>query len=705
MAKQRLHCHDCGRRYDPRQPVEGAGLRCIACGGPLAPELPAGGRPKRKDPWKGRTVGGARLRKLLRVRPGLRVYRASHPGMRLPVRVELFPARAAEEQDERMRDLFARAALARELHSPHVVAVLDLGRRRDCWYIMTELRPSSLRRELEKRGRLGPRRTLAVAEDVLHGLAAIHEAGSLHGNVTPDGILLNYDGAAQLDHPAPPPSGEDLSRRTLTEGGMLTGPALYAAPELAAEGSEPDRRADLYSLGATMREALTGRAPVPGAPEELPEQLGAWLERLTAEEPDERPQTASQALSELGELALELSRAGKIGPVRAAATPSERRLTAVKWATGWGLAAVALLVLALIPVGMLWQQRKQKRALRHEAEAAAPHRVLLVVHAAEPLQQDPIGAERRLAVRAALRHALACYAEFEPTDPHWSDALRGAGGGVDEAMEAAGARHLLAAAHAPGFRRRRWTLTFASSGRTRWSMGSECAVEGDDLSPLIEAAEGLLARAAGRLGLSRDGPPSGSAPGDAAAWAAAGAALAAERCGDWAAARDHARRAQELAPGAAAFAALAALYDAAHAAEGSDAFPPAEALPEEGLPPELASLASVLQAMGGGEEAAVERAFGTHLARHPRSARGYYLLGLWRLRGQERPGEAAIAFRHAFDVDPHYEPAARAYLRTVAPREPERVEPFLELVDERVEDEEKARRLGELARRLTGSDQ
>ena len=63
-----------------------------------------------------------------------------------------------------------------------------------------------MRSLLRKAGRIDLNRVLALTEEVLQGLAAVEGVGAFHGNVTPEGVLLDYDGAARLDHLGTAPS-------------------------------------------------------------------------------------------------------------------------------------------------------------------------------------------------------------------------------------------------------------------------------------------------------------------------------------------------------------------------------------------------------------------------------------------------------------------------------------------------------------------
>jgi lipoprotein NlpI len=112
----------------------------------------------------------------------------------------------------------------------------------------------------------------------------------------------------------------------------------------------------------------------------------------------------------------------------------------------------------------------------------------------------------------------------------------------------------------------------------------------------------------------------------------------------------------------------------------------------------MAAIARVLDAMGRNDQAAIEGNFAQYLQQFPRSARGYFLLGLWRLHGESNEDGAAVAFRHAFELDPGYMPAAHNCIGLLAGRGPAEVEAFLKAVAARIEDKDIVRRLEDFAR-------
>ncbi len=700
-------------------------LFCAACGGPLGPGAPEARIRRPKDPFRGRTVGGARLTKLLSVTPTRRVYRAYHPGLRGHVRTEVFTEAFAHENPDYVRRLFRQAALTREIQSLYVVTVLDLGRLADCYYIVTECPPADLRSLLRRTGRIDLNRALTLMEEILRGLAAVEGVGAFHGNVTPEGVLLDYDGAARLDHLGTTLRPQELNRLTVAEDGAVGGPALYIAPERALDGRLADVRSDLYSLGVTAYEMVCGRVPHEGADArevmrrrleepapslshrapDVPAEMSRFVARLMAGDPAGRPPGPEAALDELRECAVEMSRGHKIRPVRASVSAG-RAEGGAKWTALWWAAAVFLFALAVIPLGFLYKQHQDKKAAAREAQAGLPPRVAVLVREADPVAADPLPPWMADGLAALIAYGLAFYPELQVVDPAQTAELQAAGRDVLQVRQDVGANCLLVAEHAPGLERRRWTFVFASSRDEPWSVRAECTVPQDregDAAPLAGALRELLIAVAGRLGREPLPEDALAAAGQGlGAWSAAADALRMERQGRWPEAVASIQRALDAAPGTPPFQVLSAFYTAVHEAQEGGTLSGAAGLPAEGLPPEMAGLAGVLAAMAGGDADEVEGQFGRFLARSPDSARGYFLLGLWRLHSAGQREEAALSFRRAVRADPGYLPAAFACVDLLARRDAAAARAFVDEYKEMAPGRECVYRLTRHAEELLG---
>jgi eukaryotic-like serine/threonine-protein kinase len=151
-------------------------------------------------------------------------------------------------------------AMAR-LHHRNIVVVHNIGEERGRPYVVCEYVPGGdLRTLLRKTGPLPLSRAFAIARDVALALQHAHQHDILHRDVKPSNIWLDDDGTAKL-------GDFGLAVRTdhsWTEGkGVMVGTVTYMAPEQAL-GEAPDKRSDLYSLGAVLYEMVTGRPPFMG---------------------------------------------------------------------------------------------------------------------------------------------------------------------------------------------------------------------------------------------------------------------------------------------------------------------------------------------------------------------------------------------------------------------------------------------------------
>ncbi len=699
MAKTPLHCQHCGRTFTPRWPPGDAELLCAACGGPLAEAPPAQAPPPDRDIFRGRTVGGAVLKKRLALRPGHALYRGRHTGLKVNARARVFPAESADQDIVHVERLFRRVAALRDIRNLHVVALLDIGRLADCYFIVTEDVPASLQAVLDGGAPLRVAKALPILEGALRGLAALERAGICHGDLRPEAVLLDYDGAARLDIPGPP-SLAALNGLFLTDAGTVTGPALYLAPERALDERRADIRSDLYALGAILYHMLTGRPPFEAATAQqvmrrhvesptpdprqvrprLPGPVCEFTARLMAKDPDGRPAGPEAALEELFECvqALRAARQWR-GPVPGEAPKSDLRRRA-----GWALAATLLIVAAAVPFVLLHRHKKQEKPV------APPHHRTMLLLQSERLAPDVLPDREAAAIKALLDYRLSFLPELDPADLDSVERLLGATGNLERARQEMGATDILAVSHGQGLGRRNWGFIFVHHGKEGWSVHKKASVphgEGD-WSAIEEAVRDLLAEAARRLEVE---PADGSdvlLGVDAGAWAALAEALAAEREDRWS---DALAALDGAAPDRPPLALLRALCAAVNGARTTGSFGPVADLPRDGLPPEMAALADTLAAVGAGDLAVAQESFGSYLARFPGSARGYHLLGLWRLHAQDSAGEGLLAFRHAARLDPGYLPAAHACVDLLRQHRPDDLEAFLEEFEEAAADGETAR--------------
>jgi eukaryotic-like serine/threonine-protein kinase len=228
---------------------------------------------------------------------GMGVVRTAHDEvLHREVAVKLLADNLAADPEARERFLREARAAAR-IHDPHVVAVYDVGDEAGRPYLVMELVDGpSFADVLATDGKLDAHEVVEVAAQALAGLARAHDAELLHRDVKPGNLLRHPDGTVKVTDFG---VAEAADTPGLTRTGFVIGTRSYLAPE-RRRGRPADRRTDLYALGATLVELLTGRPPVEGQPADLPDDVPLGLARLVgalvAEDPDRRPATAEDAL-------------------------------------------------------------------------------------------------------------------------------------------------------------------------------------------------------------------------------------------------------------------------------------------------------------------------------------------------------------------------------------------------------------------------
>ncbi len=165
-------------------------------------------------------------------------------------------------RDENVTDRFVREGMILgRLNHPGIVRVLDVGRDKGRFYLALEyVEGPTFARAMARRA-FTLQETTAILAAVGHALHYAHLNGIIHSDIVPGNILLKGDGRPKL--------GDFGISRMLGERykpGVTAGTPVYMSPEQAAAlGDVIDGRSDIYSLGAVLYEAVTGRAPFRGA--------------------------------------------------------------------------------------------------------------------------------------------------------------------------------------------------------------------------------------------------------------------------------------------------------------------------------------------------------------------------------------------------------------------------------------------------------
>ncbi|MCW8140528.1 MAG: serine/threonine protein kinase, partial [Planctomycetota bacterium] len=244
------------------------------------------------------------------------VFKARHLGLNKTVALKLLNPDFAE--DERYVARFLQEArVAAALNHPNIVQAYDVGQAGDVHYIAMECVDGKTVKELiERRGHLDEQAAVEIVLQVLDALKHAHSRSLIHRDIKPANIMITRDGQAKV-------LDLGLARRTdiesgLTGEGRAIGTPYFMAPEQALDKGA-DYRADIYSLGATFYNMVTGdkpyvagtpvavmnmhlKAPIPDAHQANPkisEGLAKIIKKMLAKRPADRYQDHDALMRDL----------------------------------------------------------------------------------------------------------------------------------------------------------------------------------------------------------------------------------------------------------------------------------------------------------------------------------------------------------------------------------------------------------------------
>jgi tetratricopeptide (TPR) repeat protein/predicted Ser/Thr protein kinase len=284
------------------------------------------------------------------------VYKALDLELSVPVALKVI--RSEYVDNEKILERFKKEiTIARKVTHKNVARIYDFGDEEGIKYISMEfIEGDDLARIVEREGALPVEKAILVLRQCCAALAEAHAQGIVHRDLKPHNVMLDGKGDVHLMD-----FGIALSQesRGLTRTGAILGTAEYMSPE-QAEGKPADSRSDIYSLGITFYETLTGSVPFVGETQwevirkhiqerprplrKLRSELPAWLETLILKclEKD-----AAHRYQKVEEILADLDRQ-KATRLTVAYLPDKKKV-------GFGLGAVAVGVLvAAVTAFVLW---------------------------------------------------------------------------------------------------------------------------------------------------------------------------------------------------------------------------------------------------------------------------------------------------------------------------------------------------------------
>jgi len=264
-----------------------------------------------------RTIGDYKIVRELSRSSIASVYEGDQPSLDRHVLIKRLHPELIGDEDIRVRFEREAHSLAKIKHK-NIVHIYDFQVSEESVYLVAEwIAGGSLEQRLKDKGTLSEREAVALALDVLEGLHVALQAGIIHRDIKPANLLISHSGDIKITDFG---LAQFEGSPSVTMQGMVVGTPAYLAPEVVA-GQPSDVRCDLYAVGVTLYEMMTGINPfladsisetlsrvmnVKPTPLEgvsqITQELLFWL---LEKKPDKRPSTPEEALKEFRALAVQ----------------------------------------------------------------------------------------------------------------------------------------------------------------------------------------------------------------------------------------------------------------------------------------------------------------------------------------------------------------------------------------------------------------
>ena len=241
------------------------------------------------------------------------IYKGVHSILNMPVAIKMLKHEMAMDQD--FIDLLRNEAkIIAQMNHPNIVKVYDIEERFHTVFIIMEyLDGILLKQMMENAPKLTQSQIVDITVQVCYGLEYAHRQRIIHQDINPNNIFIQSDGQVKIID-----FGLACRPGSVDSNFLFPGTLSYISPE-QIQGDPVDERTDLYSLGITVYEMLTGRVPVSGkdlkaalhwhlnedlpdqhsAIPDLPDEFRTFLMRTVKRDPASRYRDVSEALDGL----------------------------------------------------------------------------------------------------------------------------------------------------------------------------------------------------------------------------------------------------------------------------------------------------------------------------------------------------------------------------------------------------------------------
>jgi serine/threonine protein kinase len=260
-------------------------------------------------------------------------YKAFDVALGCPVTLKVINERYLDDESARLRFL-REARAAASLRHPNVASVFHLGRSGgNYFYAMEFVEGETLGHLIRRSGPLEVKLALEITNQVAIGMAAMHKKKLVHRDIKPTNIMVNFEEEGEvtvkiIDLGLAKTIHETGSQTAISNPEGFAGTPEFASPEQFA-ASDVDIRSDLYSLGITLWQMLTGKTPFRGTPAKVmyqhlhvpapleqlkgvPQPVVVLLEALMEKDPARRFQTPAELLKAVPAIIGAIDKGGKI---------------------------------------------------------------------------------------------------------------------------------------------------------------------------------------------------------------------------------------------------------------------------------------------------------------------------------------------------------------------------------------------------------
>jgi serine/threonine protein kinase len=219
----------------------------------------------------GQVLGHYRIVSLLGAGGVGEVYLAEDTRLKRKVAIKVLLPDSLEDRDRSRKRLVREAQAAARLDHPNICAIHEIGEQDNRIFIAMQYIEGETLADLIKRGPLDAKQALELASQVADALSEAHSRGITHRDIKPANIMVTSRGRVKvLDFGLAklPPAREDIHSGTatqsqLTDPGTVIGTVAYMSPE-QLRGEPIDSRTDIFSLGVSLYEMLSGQRPFEG---------------------------------------------------------------------------------------------------------------------------------------------------------------------------------------------------------------------------------------------------------------------------------------------------------------------------------------------------------------------------------------------------------------------------------------------------------